>query len=197
MTLFLYCRVKPEVLCKTTHLHDIKELPIFAQPSKMLTTEKAIGVLLFSGLTEELICSRVPFSVDINSVFVVDLNQLSSAKDINCDDMGVWTWGGSNKRCVCVDEYGLVEFVHKKDEKPMSKDCYKVWKRYYSLKVSPDVKKLILMLEGTVLSFVFYSDMQCVESVYNYYLCHQKCLFTVLLLENLCKKLSTTQTLNL
>ena len=108
MTLFLYCRVKLQVQCKTTHLHDIKELPIFAHSSKMLTTEKAIVVLLFSGLTEELICSRVPFSVDINSIFVVDLNQLSSAKDVNSDDMGIWTWGRSNKRCICVDEYGLV-----------------------------------------------------------------------------------------
>ena len=49
----LYCRVKPDVQSKTDHLHGITELPIFAQPSKMLTTEKAIGVLLFSGLTEE------------------------------------------------------------------------------------------------------------------------------------------------
>ena len=89
-------------------------------------------------------------SVDINSVFV-NLNQLSSHKDIHCDDIGVWTWGGSNKRCECVDEYGLVEFVPKKDEKPMSTDCYKVWKCYYSLKVSPDVKKLILMLEGMLI----------------------------------------------
>lgn len=151
MTLFFLCyRVKPDMQCKTTHLRGIKELPVFAQPSKMLTTDKAIGVLLFSGLAEESICSRVPVSVDINSVFVVDLNKLSSAKDIHCDDMGVWTWGGSNKRWVCVDECGVVEFVPKKDEKPMGKDCYKVWKRYYSLKVSPDVKKLIIVLEGTV-----------------------------------------------
>jgi len=45
-------------------------------------------MLLFSGLTEESICSRPPVSVDINAVFVVDLNKLSSPKDVVCDDMG-------------------------------------------------------------------------------------------------------------
>ena len=67
-------RVKPDLQSKTSHLHSIRELSVFAQPSNLLTTEKAIGVLLFSGLTEESICSRLPVSVDINAVFVVDLN---------------------------------------------------------------------------------------------------------------------------
>ena len=102
----------------------------------------------FLNCSELQICPRVPVSVNINSVFVIDLNKLSSAKDVHCDDMGVWKWGGSNKRCVRVDEEGFVGFMTKKEEKPNSKDCYKVWKRYYSLKVSPDVKKLIMMLEG-------------------------------------------------
>ena len=96
----------------------------------------------FLNCSELQICSRVPVSVNINSVFVIDL------KNVHCDDMGVWTWGGSNKQCVCVDEEGFVGFMLKKEEKPNNKDCYKVWKRYYSLKVSPDVKKLIMMLEG-------------------------------------------------
>jgi len=105
-------------------------------------------VLLFSGLTEESVCSRPPVSVDINAVFVVDLNKLSSPKDVVCDDMGAWTWGGSNRQWVSVDEDGFVEFP-KKEEKPMSKGCYKLWKHYYLLKASPDVK-LIVVLEGTV-----------------------------------------------
>ena len=32
----------------------------------------------------------MPFSVDINLVFVVDLYQVSSVKDVYCDDMGVY-----------------------------------------------------------------------------------------------------------
>ena len=107
-------------------------------------------MLLFSGMTEESICSRLPVYVDVTSVFVVDLNKLSSPKDVACDDIGAWTWGGSNRRLVSVDEDGFVEFVSKKEEKTMSNGCYKVWKRYYSLEVSPDVKKLIIVLEGTV-----------------------------------------------
>jgi len=45
-----------------------------------------------------------------------------------------------------VDEDGFAEFL-KKEEKPMSKGFYKVWKRYYLPKVSPDVKKLIVCLK--------------------------------------------------
>jgi len=46
---------------------------------------------------------------------------------------------------VSIDEDGFVEFL-KIEEKPMGKGCYKVWKHYYSLKVSPDVNKLIVVL---------------------------------------------------
>ena len=81
-------RMKPDLQSKTSHLHGIRELPIFAQPSNLLTTEKAIGVLLFSGLTEESICSRLPVSVDINAVFVVDLNKLLLRRILF-----VMTWG--------------------------------------------------------------------------------------------------------
>ena len=36
---------------------------------------------------------NIPFSVEMNAVFVVDLNKLTSPNDVLCDDMGVWTWG--------------------------------------------------------------------------------------------------------
>ena len=51
-----------------------------------------------------VICSRVPFAVEINASFIVDLKRLSSPNDITCDDMGVWKWGGSRKHWILVDE---------------------------------------------------------------------------------------------
>lgn len=145
-------RVKSEVHPITT-LHNIHELPIYTKPKKMLTTQEAINILLCFDLQEESICTRVPFSVEINAAFVVDLNKLSSPKDIVCDDMGVWNWGGSTKRWIIVDEKGFVTFLKSKPEdqsKFCSGDsCYRIWKRYYALKASPDVKKMIILLEGT------------------------------------------------
>ena len=76
-------------------LHDIKQLPVYTQPNKLLTTQECVTVLLNSNLKEIFICSRVPFAVEINAAFIVDLNRLSSPSDITCDDMGVWKWGGS------------------------------------------------------------------------------------------------------
>lgn len=149
-TTFFCCRVKSEI--KTvTKLHGLEELPIYSQPKKLLTTQEAITALLCSpDETEEpSICTRVPFNVDINAAFVVDLNRFKSPKDVVCDDMGVWSWGGSNKRWISVDENGFVTFLKNKEDKKSGDACFRVWKRYYSLKASPDVKKMILMLEGT------------------------------------------------
>ena len=83
-------------------------MPVYAQPTKLLTTQECVTVLLNSKLRDSSICSKVPFSVEINAVFVVDLNKLSSPNDITCDDMGVWKWGGSRKRWLSVDNEGFV-----------------------------------------------------------------------------------------
>jgi len=57
--------------------------------------------------------------------------------------MGVWKWGGSRRKCMLVDENGFVLFL---DDKVEDANCYLVWRRYYILKISPDVKYLIIVL---------------------------------------------------
>lgn len=155
-----YYRVKSEVK-STTKLHGLQELPVYDHPEKILSTQEAITALLSCDLKESSICTRVPFSVEINAAFIVDLNKLNSPKDVLCDDMGVWSWGGSNKRWILVDESGFVTFLKNKPEDNKSGDtCFCVWKRYYSLKASPDVKKMIMLLEGIVpwLCSPYYSE---------------------------------------
>ena len=139
------CRVKPEVESDVSWLHGIKQLPVYAQPTKMLSTHEAVGVLLNSQLEESSVCSRVPFAVEMNAVFIMSVNKLAAPKDLLCDDMGAWTWGGSSKRCISVDEEKFVIFL-KKDQHDSS--SYRVWKRYFYLKASPEVKRMVLMQEG-------------------------------------------------
>lgn len=131
-----------------SRLHNLKELPVYAQPCKMLTTQEAVSVLLNSELRESSICTKVPFSVEVNAVFVVDLNKLASPNDVLCDDMGVWTWGGSSRRWILVDEAGFITFLKECHTEGNDESCYLVWKRYYYLKSSPDVKRMIIILEG-------------------------------------------------
>ena len=141
------CRIKPEVTSiAIKYFHDIEELPVYAQPLRMFSTNEVVNVLLNSELSNSQICTRVPFSVEVNAVFVVDLNKLSSPNDVLCDDMGVWKWSGSSKRWVLVDEAGFVAFI--KEEDVESDNCFYVWKRYYCLKSSPDVKRMIIILHG-------------------------------------------------
>ena len=124
---------------------------MYAQPKKLLSTQEAVGVLLSSGLEQSSTCARVPFAVEINAAFIVDLNKLSASNDILCDDMGVWTWGGSSKRWISVDDEGFVMFLKQKEKDGSDGSCYRVWKRYYYLKSSPDVKRMIIMLAGMTL----------------------------------------------
>ena len=84
-----FLRVKPQNTTVPLFLHDIKQLPVYTQPNKLLTTQECATVLLNSNLKDLFIYSRVPFAVEMNATFVVDLNRLSSPSDITCDDMGV------------------------------------------------------------------------------------------------------------
>lgn len=145
-------RIKPEIGCTAVKLHDMKGLPIYAQPTKMLSIQDVVGILLSSKLEDSSICSKVPFCVEIDAVFVIDLNKLSSPNDVTCDDMGVWTWGGSKKRWVLVEDDGFMAFLKESDQPGTNSSHYLVWKRYYSLKSSPDVKKMIIILEGIIRS---------------------------------------------
>ena len=140
-------RVKPEIGCTANKLHNMKGLPIYAQPTKMLSIQDVVGILLSSKLEDTSICSQVPFSVEVNAVFVIDLNKLSSPNDVTCDDMGVWTWGGSKKRWMSVDD-GDVAFLRESNQPGSDASHYFVWKQYYSHKSSPDLKKMIIILEG-------------------------------------------------
>ena len=107
-----------------------------------------MNVLLDSDLKLESVCTEVPFAVSTSAVFVVDL---SSAKDILCDDMGAWKWSGSFRRWYSVSNQGFVKLLGKNEpEGGLLSDTYHVWKRYYCLQASPDVKKMVVILEGGI-----------------------------------------------
>ena len=94
--------------------------------------------------------------MDYNAVFLVDMSNLGSSRDIACDDMGSWKWGGSYRKWLSVDDIGDVSVLGK--SKPISLDpnlCYyRIWKRYYENKSSPDIKKIIVTIEGMCLYYI-------------------------------------------
>ena len=55
-----------------------------------MRTQDCVNILLSSQPNSSMICNKVPFSVHINSVFVVDMNQLESAKDFF---VTIWVFG--------------------------------------------------------------------------------------------------------
>ena len=89
-------------------------------------------------------------SVNCNAVFLVDMSALESSRDISCDDMGSWKWGGSYRKWLSIDDMGDVSVLGKcKPTSPDPNQCYyRIWKRYYENKSRPDVKKIIVTIEG-------------------------------------------------
>ena len=107
-----------------------------------------MDILLDPELSPDLVCTRMPFDVDCNSVFVIDMSKLSSPKDIACDDMGVWKWNGSYRRWLSVDEKGIISILGKTLAEIPYDPYYQIWKRYYENKSSQDLKKMTITLEG-------------------------------------------------
>ena len=106
-------------------------------------------MLLGPDLQQDEICSQVPFSVGRNGIFIVDLNRLGTVTDILCDDMGVWMWSRSFRRWCSVSSSGFVKLYKRNVSlEDLTTDSYRIWKRYYSLKSSPDIRKMVILLEG-------------------------------------------------
>ena len=101
------------------YLHAIPSLPIYcSHSSKFVTTAQCMDILMDPELSPKLVCTRMPFDVDCNSLFVVDMSKLSNPKDISCDDMGVWKWNGSYRRWLAVDKESLLYWA-KQLQKPL------------------------------------------------------------------------------
>jgi len=115
-------------------------------------------VLLDPELTSGSVCSRVPFDVNCNSVFIVDMAKLASPKDVLCDDMGAWLWKGSYRHYLSVDETGHIERIGNKLTETPETPYYRIWKRYYQNKSSKDLDKMVFTMEGTHLNVHIFSD---------------------------------------
>ena len=129
-------------------LHDLSTLPIYCQPSKQLNTTQRVNILLDPELSSDSLCTRVPFDINCNSVFVIGMSSLMNPKDIVCDDMGVWRWKGSYQRWLSVDETGYIETIGKSLTEIPDVPCYHIWKRYYENKSSTDLSRMVVTMKG-------------------------------------------------
>ena len=84
----VYYRKHPAPVEPQAYLHDLHRLPIFCNLSKSMSTAQCVNMLLDPELQRKVVCKHVPFGVNCNSSFIIDMNCLSDPKDILCDDMG-------------------------------------------------------------------------------------------------------------
>ena len=125
-----------------------KELPIYTRQKKHLSTTQIVETLLDPDLDQAQICKTQPVGVESNLAFIVDLKHLKNPKDILCDELGSWKCNGCHHTWVVVDEFGIADVCGKK--KPSDKDgaLYRVTKKYYNNKGSPDFNRMVVFLEG-------------------------------------------------
>ena len=93
----------------------------------------------------ELISSRLPYSIQENGTFIIDLNSLDHRKDIFCDDNGAWVMKGNR---------GKLYSVTKNSEGQVSSLCkvsseadISVRRRPYACKSCPQFHKTIVTIE--------------------------------------------------
>ena len=73
-------------------------LPIFSRDRHVLKPLEVMELLVRNkDFFPSKVCTSQPLQVEHHCTFVVDMNSLASAKDIKCDDMGVWVNRGCHK----------------------------------------------------------------------------------------------------
>ena len=116
-----------------------------------MSTTEIIETLLDPDLDRNVVATTQPVGVENNAIFIVDLKYLKHTKDIMCDELGSWRNNGCPSIWVIVDAHGIAE-TRGKVKPSIAGDGsvpYKVCKRYYVNKASPDFRQMIVFLEGT------------------------------------------------
>ena len=126
-----------------------KDLPIFSQQSHRPSTAEIMNILLDPDLESSYLCTSQPVAVEKNCLFIVDLRHMKNSKDL-CDDMGSWVCNGVCSGWVSIDEDGTVDNLGKK---PKCCDAYRFRKKYYRLKASPDLHKMVVYIEGELAKY--------------------------------------------
>ena len=94
-------------------------------------------------------CKIVPHCISHNVCFLMDATRLKSQSDWKSDDMGTWKNNGVQHLPFVLQD----DNVYSADE--IQNECggesYTMKRIYYKNKSSPDVKKIVSILEGNVL----------------------------------------------
>ena len=116
------------------------QLSIYLLDCKKFLMTQEINVLLDSDLNKKPVCSQFPLLLPL-MLFIVNLK----LQWILCDDMGSWKWSGSFRRW-CFVSSGFVKLLGKDEpENGLPCDAYHIWKQYYSLQTSPDLKMVVTL----------------------------------------------------
>lgn len=102
-------------------------------------------------LGTDQICTTQPVAVESNAVFIVNLKHLKNSKDILCDELGAWKCNGCHHTWVVVDEQGIAGIYGKKKPCDGDERAYRVTKKYYNNKGSPDFHRMVVFIEGMLL----------------------------------------------
>ena len=143
---------------------------MYSHQKKRPSTCDVIGIVLDPEIDRGRVCTSQPTAIDRDCLFVVDLKKLNQPRDVLCDDMGTWQCNGCRRVWVTVDEDGNVEFCQDMEECERGENCYRIIRKYYNHKGSPDFHRMTVFVEGML--------PQCVKPVQDnllaiYMLCQQ------------------------
>ena len=108
-------------------------------------SNQTILKILFT-LEPQYTCHDVPRAISQNCAFVVDMEYLDNVEDIKCDDMGSWKQSKCSTKYYDVEDSpdGEYDIIPVRDGLDGS---YKVVRRPYINKSSPDLHKTIVLVQ--------------------------------------------------
>ena len=80
---------------------------MYDNPQQRIDTETAVQIIL-NDAQEDMLCEMQPTR---NVLFVVDLEKLTDAKDITCDDMGSWRSNGTHPVYLTKSQSGVISTI--------------------------------------------------------------------------------------
>lgn len=137
-------------------LHKGREnLPVFSWRKNVISPLEILEELLKprnNGTT----CSAVPRNISHNVCFMVDVDSLKSSNDWKSDDMGVWKNNGVQYFRMGMENDAVFQI----DEDDVLEDGinhYIIKRTYYKNKSSPDLRKIVSILQGKIIARFIYN----------------------------------------
>ena len=122
-------------------------LPVYewTKPKQHYSIEELARIVAANSVSPTQICSKLPYHVQKNAAFVIDLHKLDNPLDVRADENGSWIRKGSPTAYVSVHENHGSVTINRRSKMGDFSHHFKISRTYYRHSASPDFYRTITM----------------------------------------------------